>query len=294
MKKKYIGFAGLGDIGSVMASRLVATGASVIVYNRTASRTEPLVALGATVAPRPADLAQADVVMTCLHGPQSDREVYEGDGGILSADVRGKVLINTATVGPSAARRLAGVAEARGAHYVDAPLLGGGVPAAAVGELLMPVGASPTAFELAKPYLDLLASRVEYLGAVGTAQAVKLVNNMQVAVASAILGDALNLALEAGIEKSTLARVLPDCSSQSRTSDRHLETMLFGPLAGRGTLKTLGKDLALAVEMCESSGLHSEIAAAALSYFAGTPWPVDADVPALIERPQRARAEVAG
>jgi 3-hydroxyisobutyrate dehydrogenase-like beta-hydroxyacid dehydrogenase len=80
------------------------------------------------------------------------------------------LFINTATVGPEAARKLAADVEAAGCKYVDAPLMGGGVKAALVGTLLLPVGCEPSAFDRALPVLQLLADRIDHLGPVGTAQ----------------------------------------------------------------------------------------------------------------------------
>jgi 3-hydroxyisobutyrate dehydrogenase len=259
-----VGLAGLGDIGSAIAMRLLDCPVRLTVYNRTTRKTEPFAAKGADVAQRPADLAAAsDVVVTALAGPDSDREVYEGAKGLLSGDVSGKLFINTATVGPQAARRLGHVVAAAGAHYVDAVLLGGVRVAALRGELLLPAGASPEVLQLARPVLHMIGNRVEPLGPVGAAQIVKLVNNLQVAVHSAVMAEALRVAFAAGVDREALLRILPQSSSRSRSMELHLAPMLFGPYSGRGTLKTITKDLLLALELADSLGVDCPVGQAA-------------------------------
>jgi 3-hydroxyisobutyrate dehydrogenase-like beta-hydroxyacid dehydrogenase len=281
-----VGFAGLGDIGSAIAMRILDCGARLTVYNRTMSKTEPFAARGACVAISPVGLVAADVIVTALLGPDSDREVYEGPDGLLSGDVSGKLFINTATVGPQAARRLGRVVEGTGARYVDAVLLGGGRTAALRGELLLPVGASAKALRLARPVLCMIANRIEPLGPVGAAQTVKLVNNLQVAVHSAVMAEALRIAFAAGIDRETLARILPQSSSRSRSMELYLSPMLFGPYSGRGTLKTITKDLALALALADALGVECPIGRSASFVCQDACGAPDLDTAALINSPR--------
>jgi 3-hydroxyisobutyrate dehydrogenase-like beta-hydroxyacid dehydrogenase len=269
-----------------MAERLLDYDVDLVVYNRTIARAEALVLRGATVAADPADLAgRVDVVVTCLLGPDADRAVYEGPGGLLSAPVDGKIFINTATVGPQAAARLGSRVEAAGADYLDAPMLGGGPPTARNGTLMLPVGATATALDRARPVLELLANRIEHLGPVGSAQVVKLVNNLLVGVHSAALAEALRIALAAGADPAGLMRILPQASSHSRVMDLHLSAMLTGPHAGRGTLKTLGKDVRLAVEMAQLQNTPTALGETALANFQRAMIADGLDVAALIDAP---------
>jgi 3-hydroxyisobutyrate dehydrogenase-like beta-hydroxyacid dehydrogenase len=203
-----------------------------------------------------------DVIITCLLGPAADSEVYRGPNGLLEF-AKGKLFINTATVGPEAARTLAADVESAGGEYVDAPLMGGGAPAALEGSLLLPVGCAPTTFERAVPVLRLLADRIEHLGPAGTAQIMKLVNNLQVAIHHAALSEALRMGLAAGLDREAMLRTFPQGLSRSRSMERNLKPMLEGIRTNRGTLKTSSKDLDLALELARSVGEPSEVGAAA-------------------------------
>jgi 3-hydroxyisobutyrate dehydrogenase len=86
-----VGFIGLGSIGRPMAQRLQDVGTPLTVANRTASKADALRQKGAGWAATPAELASsADVIMSCLEGPEADRAVFLGDDGLLSVDLSGK------------------------------------------------------------------------------------------------------------------------------------------------------------------------------------------------------------
>jgi len=119
-----IGFIGLGAMGTRMAQRLVAGTYDVTVWNRTASRAEPLAAAGARVATTPAEAARAgEIVITMVRDVDALREVTEGSVGALAGLQPGSVLIDMSTVGPRAVRELAQRVPAK-VKLADAPVLG--------------------------------------------------------------------------------------------------------------------------------------------------------------------------
>jgi 3-hydroxyisobutyrate dehydrogenase-like beta-hydroxyacid dehydrogenase len=264
-----VGFIGLGLIGLPMAERLARCAAELVVWNRTAAKADGLVAGGALRARDVPDLvASVEVVVTCLHGPDSDREVYLGPDGLLSGGAAGKLFINTSTIGPDCARELAEATTAAGADYVDAALMGRGAQSAAAGTLVLPVAGPSDAIERARPVTAMLATTVEHMGPVGAAQVVKLANNVQVAVGAASLAQALRFAIAAGVKPEALSRILPLGSSSSRAMDLWLNPMLEGRTGSNGTLRTLGKDVQLAAEYAASQGEPATIATAAAQVFA--------------------------
>jgi 3-hydroxyisobutyrate dehydrogenase len=264
-----VGFVGLGAIGGRMAERLAHCGVDLVVWNRTASVSAPFAELGARVATSPDALcADVDTVITCLHGPPSDRDVYLGDAGLLSIDVAGKLFVNTATVGPAWSAELAAVVRSRGAGYVDAPLMGAGAPSARVGALVLPVGGSADDFERALPLLRVLATTVEHVGDVGASQVVKLANNLQIAVHAAALAEALRMAVRGGADPGALGRLLPLGSSRSRAMELWLAAMLSHEHGTGGSLRTLAKDLELATQFADGVGEPAHVGLAAATRFA--------------------------
>jgi 3-hydroxyisobutyrate dehydrogenase len=162
--------------------------------------------------------------------------------------------------------------------------MGGGREAAANGALVLPVGGDPVTLERGKPVLELLATSIEHVGGVGSAQVLKLVNNLQVGVTAVSLAQALAIAEKAGLDLSIVERVLPLASSHSRAMDRYMEPMLKRAFSARGSLRTLGKDVALGVQLARSCGCEASVSEAAALVFdrAVQLGFGDLDVPALI------------
>ena len=126
MAKPTIGFIGLGLMGRPMAANLLKAGFAVTVWNRTASRMEPLVAQGARAAATPREAAAAaDVLITIVSDPPALEQVLWGEQGALAGLRRGSVLVDSSTVSPVLARRVAAACAERGVEFLDAPVTGG-------------------------------------------------------------------------------------------------------------------------------------------------------------------------
>src|SRR4051812_24330744 len=125
-----IGFIGLGVMGASMARRLVQAGHRVTVYNRTASRCEPLAAAGARVAASPREAAQGNgVVISIVTDSPDVQEVLLGPAGAIHGAAPGTVFIDMSTIAPEAARSIGQTLEQRGHRFLDAPVTGGDVGA---------------------------------------------------------------------------------------------------------------------------------------------------------------------
>lgn len=122
---KQIGFIGLGTMGAPMASNLLRGGFQVTVYNRTAAKCKPLEAEGAQTALTPREAAEGkDVIITMISNDDSVREVFYGQDGILDAVKPGGLIIDSSTISPGLVREIAAAVEARGGHFLDAPVTG--------------------------------------------------------------------------------------------------------------------------------------------------------------------------
>ena len=290
-----VGFIGLGMIGLPMAVRLAEHGVPLTVHNRTAEKAAAAVAAGAVAAASAVGVVeQSDIVITCLLGPASDEEVFLGTDGLFSTDVGGKLFVNTSTIGPGLAIRLADEATSRGATYLDCPLLSNGPASAVEGTLALPVGGDRAEFERALPVLQIFASTIEHVGGAGTGQIVKLANNMQLAVSAVSIAQALRFAVKAGVDADALGRLLAIGSSRSYAMQRYLPAMIDRRFAPEGNLSTLAKDVALAVSYAESVGESATVAASASAAFAAAlaEGYGDKDVPVLVDALGPFRPEV--
>ena len=125
-----IGFLGLGVMGQPMALNLSRAGQGLAVWSRTAANCEPLRAAGAEVCAAPADVfARAQAVFMMLFDEAAIDAVLARGTAALAAMVRGRTLVNMASVAPDYSRSLAGEVERAGGRYVEAPVSGSRVPA---------------------------------------------------------------------------------------------------------------------------------------------------------------------
>jgi 3-hydroxyisobutyrate dehydrogenase len=207
-----VGIAGLGRMGGAVAARLLDVGREVTVWNRSAEKTKPLAAAGATVAASPADLAsKVDAVITMLTDHDAMLAVYSGPSGLLAADVTGKVFIEMSTVQPESEIALAGRVRDKGGLFIECPV-GGTVGPARQGRLLGVVGGRPEDVAKAWPLLEQLCRRVEHVGPVGAGASLKLTLNLPLLVYYQALGEALVLCRHLNLDPKWLIEFLSDTS----------------------------------------------------------------------------------
>jgi 3-hydroxyisobutyrate dehydrogenase len=175
-----IGFIGLGIMGQGMAHNLLKAGFSLIIWNRTASKMDPLLAAGARAGRDPADVAaQSDMVMICVSDTPDVEAVILGEQGVLKGAKTGSLVIDCSTISPIATRRLAEKLAETGVAMLDAPVSGGS-EGAARGTLSIMVGGEAKDFERALPVFQAIGKKITHVGSLGAGQTVKLVNQILV------------------------------------------------------------------------------------------------------------------
>jgi 3-hydroxyisobutyrate dehydrogenase len=173
------------------------------VWNRTATRTGPVVAAGARAAPTPADaVADADVVITMLADGPAVRSVLAAAAPALRP---GACVVEMSTIGPAAVAALADLQPDK-VDLVDAPVAGS-AGAAAAGELRLFVGGPAAAVDRVEPVLSALGT-VNRCGDLGSGAALKLVLNTALGTAAAALADALAVADAVGVDRETALAAL--------------------------------------------------------------------------------------
>jgi 3-hydroxyisobutyrate dehydrogenase/glyoxylate/succinic semialdehyde reductase len=203
-----VGFIGLGIMGSRMAANLQARGYPLVVFNRTREKAEALLRRGATWGNTPAGVAsEVGVIVTMLANPEVVEATALGPDGFLRALRPGSIWVNSSTVNPSVARRLAAEARGHGVRYLDAPLTGS-KDAAAAAELLFMVGGDPTDLEACRPMLSSMGKRIVHVGGHGLGSALKMVNNLLGAVSMAAFAEGAALGQALGVPRETMFDVL--------------------------------------------------------------------------------------
>jgi 3-hydroxyisobutyrate dehydrogenase len=270
-----IAFLGLGNMGGPMAANLVKAGHQVTGFDLMPAVLERHVAAGGTTAPSIAEAVRgAEIVVTMLPAGRHVREAYTGAQGILAAVSQGALLIDCSTIDVASARAVAEAATRAGTDFLDAPVSGGTVGAAA-GSLTFMVGGSDQGFARAKPILDLMGKTVVHAGAAGAGQAAKICNNMVLGISMIAVSEAFNLADALGLDRQKLF----DISSKSSGQCWSLTTYcpVPGPVptspANRDyapgfTAAMMLKDLKLAQEAAASAGAVTPLGAEAAQLYA--------------------------
>ncbi len=195
-----VGFIGLGIMGQGMARNLLKAGFSLTLWNRTASKVEPLVKAGAQAASDPADVAaRSDVIVICVSDTPDVEAVILGERGILTGARAGSLVIDCSTISPIATRKLAAKLAEAGVAMLDAPV-SGGCEGAVQGTLSIMVGGDPKDFERALPILQAMGQKITHVGASGAGQTVKLVNQILVVGTTLGMCEALLFAQAGGVD----------------------------------------------------------------------------------------------
>jgi 3-hydroxyisobutyrate dehydrogenase len=216
-----IGFIGLGIMGQGMAHNILKAGFPLTVWNRTASKMEPLVEAGAQAASDPADVAaKSDVIVICVSDTPDVEAVILGERGVLEGVEAGRVVIDCSTISPIVTRQLSETLAEKGVAMLDAPVSGGS-EGAARGTLSIMVGGEAKTFERARPVLEAMGKTITHVGASGAGQTVKLVNQILVVGVMLSVSEALLFAQAGGVDlEKTLQAVSAGAAGSWMLSNR--------------------------------------------------------------------------
>jgi 3-hydroxyisobutyrate dehydrogenase-like beta-hydroxyacid dehydrogenase len=264
--KPTIGFIGLGLMGKPMAQNLLRAGFPLAVWNRTKSKADDLVRSGAKLAENPRELAaQSDVLITIVSDPPALEEVLFGSGA-LEALRQGTILIDSSTVAPETARRVAAACAERGVDFLDAPVTGG-TWGAEKGELVFMVGGDAKVLDRAKPVLEAMGKRFFLLGPNGAGQTVKLGMNLLLALEIDAWAESLALVTNAGVPAERLIEVMQSSMGHARLLDVKTPLMLKNEYPASFPLRLMHKDLRLALALAREQGTRLPAAEAAYATY---------------------------
>ncbi len=261
--KPAVGMIGLGLMGRPMAANLLKAGFPLTVWNRTRSRADTLARQGARVANTPREAAAAsDVLITIVSDPPALEAVLWGAEGALDGLRRSSVLVDSSTVAPALARRIAAACAERDAEFLDAPVTGG-TWGAEKGELVFMVGGSAETLKRIEPVLAVMGKRWFHLGPHGAGQTVKLAMNLILALQVDALAEALALATAAGVPGERLVEVMQSSMARAPVLDIKAPMILERKFAPSFPLRLMHKDLGLALELGNQLGVPLPATAAA-------------------------------
>jgi 3-hydroxyisobutyrate dehydrogenase-like beta-hydroxyacid dehydrogenase len=257
-----IGFIGLGKMGFPMARRLVEAKHQLVVFDQRKEAVDKLIALGAQAASSPKEIAdRVETVMASLPSLQASLEVATGASGVIEGK-RVKRFIDLSTVGSHMAVKIHDLLAAKKIVQLDSPV-SGGVGGAEKGTLAVMVSGPRADFEAVKSALDVIG-KVFFIGEKpGSAQTMKLANNLLSATAVVATSEAITMGVKAGLDPSVMIDVINAGSGMNTASrDKFPRAILprtfdFGFATG-----LMVKDVRLCLEEAKSLGMSMEVAEA--------------------------------
>jgi len=205
-----VGLVGMGRMGSAILPHLVRGCSSVTVWNRTRGKITEAEAIGARAAVSPRALVQqSDIILSILYDDAAVEQVYLGPSGLLEDGCGGRIFVEMSTIRPDTVHNLASAVSMRNAILIDAPV-SGSVGPARDGKLLSLVGGPLTAFERAKPIIELFSRRIVHMGPVGSGMAMKLGIQSLIYVYWQALSEALAIGAKSGLAIQSMLEILSD------------------------------------------------------------------------------------
>ena len=261
-----VAFIGLGTMGAPMAAHLQRAGHDVTVYNRTTTKAEAWVAehggrLAATPLQAVNAASGADIVFTCVGNDDDLREVCAGAQGVLGGLKPGAIIVDHTTTSAEVARELAALSAKQGVAFIDAPVSGGNL-GALNGVLTVMCGGDPQAFEQVKPVIAAFARAVTHLGASGSGQLAKMVNQVCVGGLLQGLAEALAFGEKAGLDMPRVLEVISQGAASSWQMVNRGPTMVRDEFDFGFAVDWMRKDLGLVLD--EARRLGARVPATAL------------------------------
>lgn len=250
-------------MGRPMALNLRKKGFEVIVHNRSRPAVEALVASGAKTAGSPAEVARATkIIITMLPDGPDVETVLEGEGGVFAAMQKDSVIVDSSTIAPAIARRLASRARELGASMLDAPVSGGEI-GAIEGTLTFMVGGDADALESVRHVLSAMGKpeRIVHVGESGAGQICKVCNQIVLGGTMSVVAEAIALSRKAGVDPMKVRAALMGGFAQSRVLEVHGERMITGNWKPGFKAKLFKKDFGIAMNTLNEYGVPATASA---------------------------------
>lgn len=250
-----IAFIGLGIMGFPMAKNLLEAGHTVVGANRSPQSVERFVAEGGRGAGSNGEAVQdADVIITMVPDSPDVEAVMTGEDGVFAHAKEGAIWIDTSTIRPDVAQRLAEQAVEAGLRPLDAPV-SGGEAGAVEGSLSIMVGGDAAVVEEARPVLEAIGTTVVHVGPSGSGQTVKAANQLIVAGTIQLVAESLVFLEAHGVDLEAAVEVLAGGLAGNRILDRKAAAMIKGEFEPGFRIDLHHKDLGIVTQAAREAGV---------------------------------------
>lgn len=264
-----VAFIGLGVMGYPMAGHLVKAGHTVTVWNRSAEKADKWVAQhkGQKAATPKEASTGAEFVMACVGNDDDLRSVVYGDAGILAGLAKGAVFVDHTTASADVAREIGEKAKANGQGFIDAPV-SGGQAGAENGQLTIMCGGEATTYEKVKPVIQAYAKMQNLMGATGSGQLTKMMNQICIAGLVQGLAEALAFGRASGLDLTKAVEVISKGAAGSWQMDNRHKTMIEGKFDYGFAVDWMRKDLGICLAEARRNGSSLPVAALVDQFYA--------------------------
>ncbi len=268
MKTK-IGFIGLGIMGKPMSKNLLKAGYELVVFNRSKSSVDEVVAAGAEPASSPCEVAEkTKIIITMLPNSPDVQKVVLGENGVIEGAQKGSILIDMSSISPHVARDIAGKLSAKGVSMLDAPV-SGGEPGAIQGTLAIMVGGREEDFNACLDIMKVMGKTVTHAGDIGAGNVTKLANQVIVGLNIAAMSEAMVLATKCGVDPNKVFQAIRAGLAGSNVLDAKAPMLLQGNFEPGFRINLHYKDLANALDAGAESGVVLPLSAVVLQIMQG-------------------------
>ena len=248
---KKIGFIGIGLMGKGMSLNLLKAGYDVTVWNRTESKTKPVVDAGAKLAKTPKEVAEnSEVIVSMVTGSNDVKDVLLGENGAIFGAKKGDIFIDMSTISPIATVEVSKELAKKGVEMLDAPV-SGGVIGANNGTLSIMAGGNEQIFNECKPILESMGKTITYIGGIGDGQICKAVNQILVGTTMLGVAEALVFAAKAGVDVERVHQAVSGGAAGSWQLTNNGARVLKGDMSPGFKIKDYLKDLGIIMETAD-------------------------------------------
>ena len=258
-----IGFIGIGAMGAPMCARLAKAGFKLAMFDADAQRAAAIASeIGATTAATPKALAEAsEMVITMLPTSKIVAGVLGGEAGVLAGLEPGTIVIEMSSGVPTETKALAELVAARGGVLIDAPV-SGGVSRAKAGDLAIIAGGDDAAIAKAEPVLKAMGSSILKTGPVGSAHAMKALNNLVSAGGFLIGIEAMLIGQRFGLDPNVIVDVLNASTGMNNSTSKKFKQFVISRAFNSGfSMDLMLKDVSIALDLAKETGTPVPFAA---------------------------------
>jgi 3-hydroxyisobutyrate dehydrogenase-like beta-hydroxyacid dehydrogenase len=249
-----VGVVGTGLVGTAIAELLLEAGFGVVVWNRTRSKTQGLVAQGARAADTPAEVGTAcRRVFVSVMTTATVAELVEGPGGLLAGDAKTEYILDTTTGDPEETMVLAARLAERGVRFLDATISGSSKQIRDRVGLYM-VGGGREAFDACEDLFRAVTQKYVHVGPSGSGSKAKLASNVVLGLNRLALAEGLVFAEKLGLAAEPFLELLKMSAAYSVAMDVKGAKMIHGDFEPQARLRQHLKDIRIVLKYAESLG----------------------------------------